>query len=156
MRQLLANDRGRWLFDKCAITRARDHPRLMSHSASSQSIEAQLSFRTRIAFFAKMAAWNSGVTGNSSMQRNVSARTIATTLVAQVSKAEAERTLLKPPANWQSYEYFVRGADILAGYWSTIKVADLHESRRQFESSLAIDPAFTRAYWSLSTTYVIA
>jgi TolB-like protein len=53
------------------------------------------------------------------------ARAIATTLVAHVNKAEAERTLLKPPASWQAYEYFVRGADILAGYWSTVKVADL-------------------------------
>jgi adenylate cyclase len=63
---------------------------------------------------------------------------------------------LKPPANWQAYEHYVRGADILAGYWSTVKVADLHESRRLLERSLAIDPTFARAYSSLSTTYVIA
>jgi adenylate cyclase len=84
------------------------------------------------------------------------ARAIATTLVAHVNKAEAERTLLKPPASWKAYEYFVRGADILAGYWSTVKAADLHESRRLFERSLVIDPTFARPYSSLSTTYVIA
>jgi adenylate cyclase len=84
------------------------------------------------------------------------ARAIATTLVAHVNKAEAERTLLKPPTSWQAYEYFVRGADILAGYWSTVKVADLHESRRLLERSLAIDPGFARAYASLSTTWIIA
>jgi adenylate cyclase len=83
-------------------------------------------------------------------------RAIATTLVAHVNKAEAERTLLKPPASWQAYEYFVRGADILAGYWSTVEAEDLYESRRLFERSLTIDPAFARAYSSLSTTYVIA
>ncbi len=84
------------------------------------------------------------------------ARAIATTLVAHVNKAEAERTLLKPPTSWQAYEHYVRGADILAGYWSTVEAADLHASRRLFERSLAIDPGFSRAYASLSTTYVIA
>ena len=49
------------------------------------------------------------------------ARAIATTLVAHVNKAEAERALLKPPTSWQAYEYFVRGAHILAGYWSRLK-----------------------------------
>jgi hypothetical protein len=63
---------------------------------------------------------------------------------------------LKPPASWQAYDYYMRGADILAAYWSTVKAVDLHESRRLLEKSLAIDPNFARAYSSLSTTYVIA
>jgi adenylate cyclase len=84
------------------------------------------------------------------------ARAIATILAAHVNKAEAERTLLKPPTSWQAYDYYVRGADILAAYWSTVKAADLHESRRLLEKSLAIDPSFARAFSSLSTTYVIA
>ena len=75
---------------------------------------------------------------------------------AQVNKAEAERALLKPPATWQAYDYFVRGADILAGYWSTVKVADLYESRRLLERSLQIDPNYARAYAALSTTWIIA
>ena len=84
------------------------------------------------------------------------ARAIATTLVAHINKAEAERTLLKPPASWQAYEYFVRGTDILGRYWSTVNVADLYESRRLLDRSLAIDPGFARAYASLSTTWIIA
>jgi adenylate cyclase len=84
------------------------------------------------------------------------ARAIAATLVAHVNKAEAERALLKPPASWQAYEYFVRGAEILAGYWSTVEVADLYEARRLLEKSLEIDPAFARPCSSLSTTWIIA
>jgi adenylate cyclase len=84
------------------------------------------------------------------------ARAIATVLVVHVNKAEAERTLLKPPASWQAYEYFVRGAEILAGYWSTVEVDDLYEARRLLEKSLEIDPAFARACSSLSTTWIIA
>ena len=84
------------------------------------------------------------------------ARAIATVLVAHVNRAEAERTLLKPPASWQAYDYFMRGADILASYWSTVKVDDLHESRRLLEKSLSADPAFARAWSALSTTHVIA
>src|SRR5262249_43947425 len=74
------------------------------------------------------------------------ARAIATVLVAHINKAEAERTLLKPPAGWQAYDYYMRGADILAAYWSTVNTTDLHESRRLLEKSLAIDPNFARAY----------
>jgi adenylate cyclase len=84
------------------------------------------------------------------------ARAIATVLVAHVNKAEAERALLKPPASWQAYEYFVRGADILAGYWSTVEVADLYEARRLLGRSLEIDPTFARVCSSLSTTWIIA
>jgi adenylate cyclase len=84
------------------------------------------------------------------------ARAIATILVAHVNKAEAERTLLKAPTTWQAYDYYIRGAGILASYWSTVRTADLHESRCLLEKSLSIDPAFARAYSTLSTTYVIA
>lgn len=84
------------------------------------------------------------------------ARAIATILVAHVNKAEAERALLKPPTSWEAYDYYMRGASILASYWSTVKAADLHESRRLLEKSLSIDPGFARAYSTLSTTYVIA
>ena len=84
------------------------------------------------------------------------ARAIATILVAHVNQAEAERILLKPPTSWQAYDYYMRGAGILASYWSTVKAADLYESRHLLEKSLSIDPDFARAYSTLSTTYVIA
>ena len=67
-----------------------------------------------------------------------------------------ERTQLKPPTSWQAYDYYMQGAGILASYWSSVKVADLYESRRLLEKSLSIDPNFARAYSTLSTTYVIA
>ncbi len=40
------------------------------------------------------------------------ARTIVAILAAHVNKAEAERTLLKPPATWQAYDFFMRASDI--------------------------------------------
>ena len=84
------------------------------------------------------------------------ARTIATILVAHVNKAEAERSLLKPPASWQAYDYYMRGADTLASYWSSVDVQDLYVARSLLERSLAIDPSYARAYAALSTTYMIA
>jgi adenylate cyclase len=84
------------------------------------------------------------------------ARSIATTLAAHVSKAEAERTLLRPPATWQAYDYYMRGADVLASYWSSVKVDQLYEARQLFQHSLAIDPTYARAYASLSMTFMIA
>jgi adenylate cyclase len=84
------------------------------------------------------------------------ARSIATILAAHVSKAEAERTLLKAPATWQAYDYYLRAVDALTLYWSSIKLEDVYEARRLIEHSLSIDPNYARAYALLSTTYVIA
>ena len=56
-------------------------------------------------------------------------RTIAPLLVAHVRKAEVERTLLKPPATWQAYHYFMRGLDlhldlpVLAGGCNASRIA---------------------------------
>jgi adenylate cyclase len=84
------------------------------------------------------------------------ARSIVTTLAAHVSRAEAEHTLLKPPAAWQAYDYYMRGASVLASYWSSVAVAELYEARRLFEHSLSIDPAYARAYAAQSMTFMIA
>jgi adenylate cyclase len=39
------------------------------------------------------------------------ARTIVGTLVTHVNRAEIERALLKPPAAWEAYEYYLRGSE---------------------------------------------
>jgi adenylate cyclase len=81
------------------------------------------------------------------------ARTIVALLAAHVNKAEAERTLLKPPATWEAYDCYMRGADICSLHSRTGVVASLYEARRLLEQSLAIDPAYARAYAMLSWTH---
>jgi adenylate cyclase len=81
---------------------------------------------------------------------------IVAILVAQVSKAEAERTLLKPPATWQAYDCFMRASDIWSVFWSSPNVADLMEARRLLERSIALDPNYARAYAMLSNTHLVA
>jgi adenylate cyclase len=81
------------------------------------------------------------------------ARMIVSIIAAHVNKAEAERTLLKPPATWQTYDYFMRAANVYASYLSSWKVEELYEARRLFERSISIDPNFARAYAELSRTY---
>jgi adenylate cyclase len=73
-----------------------------------------------------------------------------------VKKAEAERTLLKPPATWQAYDYYMRATDVVAAFYSTFQVQKLYEARRLLEQSLSIDPNYARAYSRLSGTYVAA
>ena len=51
------------------------------------------------------------------------ARTIVAILAAHVNKAEAERTLLKPPATWQAYDFFMRASDIYTALRSSFNVA---------------------------------
>ena len=40
-------------------------------------------------------------------------RRIVTILAAHVNKAEAKRTLLKPPATWQAHDYYLRAVEFL-------------------------------------------
>jgi TolB-like protein len=60
------------------------------------------------------------------------ARTIVVILVAHVNRAETERALLKPPAAWEAYEYYLRGAEAYS----------LHSTRRT-TASLRPAPART-------------
>jgi adenylate cyclase len=77
--------------------------------------------------------------------------------VAHVSKAEAERTLLKPPATWQAYDFFMRASDVHSSKWrSSYDAADVYEARQLLERSIALDPHYARAYVMLSHTHVVA
>ena len=81
---------------------------------------------------------------------------IVSILVAQVNKAEAERTFLKPPATWQAHDFFMRASDIWSAVRSSFKVADLYEARQLLERSISLDPSYARAYATLSYTHLIA
>src|SRR5262245_34175046 len=81
---------------------------------------------------------------------------IVAILVAHVNKAEAERTLLKPPATWQAYDYYLRAADAASSFLSSWELAELYEVRRLLEHSLAIDPTYARAYARLARTHIAA
>jgi adenylate cyclase len=84
------------------------------------------------------------------------ARTIVTTLAAHVNRAEIERALLKPPAAWEAYEYYLRGAQAFFLHATRRTEGALYEARRLLEQSLAIDPAYARAAAMLSQTYLNA
>jgi adenylate cyclase len=83
-------------------------------------------------------------------------RAIVAILVAQVNKAEAERTLLKPPATWQAHDFFMRASAIWSAVQSSFKVADLYEARQLLERSISLDPSYARAYSTLSYTHLFA
>jgi len=81
-------------------------------------------------------------------------RTMAPLLVAHVTKAEVERTLLKPPATWQAYHYFMRGLDLHLSYQSSQDVSVLREARRLLEQSISIDPAYARPHSALAISHL--
>jgi adenylate cyclase len=81
------------------------------------------------------------------------ARAIVVTLAAHVNRAETERALLKPPAAWEAYEYYLRGAEAFFLHRSRRTKASLYEARRLLEQSLAIDPDYARAYAMLSRVH---
>ena len=84
------------------------------------------------------------------------ARTIVTTLAVHVNKAEAERTLLKPPATWQAYDYYMRAADVYESYWTSFDVQEVYKTRSLLEQSLAIDGNYARPMALLSCSYLTA
>jgi adenylate cyclase len=80
-------------------------------------------------------------------------RAIAAILVAQVNKAEVERTLLKPPATLQAYDFVMRALGLHGAMWSSLDVADLYEARRLLECSISLDQGYARAYATLSANH---
>jgi adenylate cyclase len=83
------------------------------------------------------------------------ARAIVSILAAHVNRAETERALLKPPAVWEAYEYYLRGAEAFwFSYHRGRTKPSLYDARRLLEQSLAIDPDYARAAAALSDTHV--
>jgi adenylate cyclase len=81
-------------------------------------------------------------------------RTIVALLAAHVNKAEVERTLLKPPATWEAYDYYLRGVALYSFEAGELTAASLREAGHLLERSLSVDPGYARAYGMLATTYV--
>jgi adenylate cyclase len=84
------------------------------------------------------------------------ARAIVAILAAHVNQAETERTLLKPPAAWEAYECYLRGAEAHSLYLGRLTKASLYDSRRLLEQSIAVDPNYARAYALLSSAHLTA
>jgi adenylate cyclase len=81
-------------------------------------------------------------------------RAIVATLAAHVKRAETERALLKPPAAWEAYDYYLRGAEAMLLYHT--RGTKANEARGLLEQSLAIDPDYARAIAALARTYLYA
>ncbi len=84
------------------------------------------------------------------------ARAIVAILAAHVNRAEIERTLLKPPAAWEAYDYYLRGAEAFFLHSTSGTKASLYEAQRLLEQCLAIDPTYARAAAMLSRTHLRA
>jgi adenylate cyclase len=82
------------------------------------------------------------------------AQTVAPLLAAHVSKAEAERTLLKPPTSWQAHDYYLRALSVLGFYSSSFNREDLRSARNLLQQAFSIDPNYARAHAALSMIYV--
>ena len=82
------------------------------------------------------------------------ARTVAAILVAHVSKAEAGRTLLKPPSSWQAYDYYLRAAETYASFHRAMEAAALYKTRQLLEQCLAMEAGYARAHVLYSATKV--
>jgi adenylate cyclase len=83
------------------------------------------------------------------------ARSIVGTLVAHVNRAEIERALLKPPAAWEAYDYYLRAEALFLDRNRQTK-ASLYDARRLLEQCLAIDPSYARAAAKLSQIHHFA
>ena len=84
------------------------------------------------------------------------ARTIASILAAHVGKAEVERTLVRPPATWQAYDYYLQGRNAFSSFLTTYRVADLYTARQHLQSALSIDQNYASAHAVLSNTHLCA
>jgi adenylate cyclase len=84
------------------------------------------------------------------------ARNIVTILASHVNEAETERTRLKPPAIWEAYDYYLRGAEAFRSALSGQTRDLIHQARELLRQSLEIDPNYARAYAMLARTHTYA
>src|SRR5262249_59023316 len=84
------------------------------------------------------------------------ARAIVVTLATHVNRAETERALLKTPAAWEAYEYYLRGAEAFLLHVTRRTKASLYDARHLLEQSLRIDPNYARAAAMLVRTHFFA
>lgn len=87
------------------------------------------------------------------VQDNV-VRTIAALLAVHLNKAETERVLATSPATWQAHEHYLRAAETLVLYHSSLNKEDLLQGRHGLFKALAIDPNYARAHAALAMTYM--
>jgi adenylate cyclase len=83
-------------------------------------------------------------------------RGLVSVLQVRVVEAEAERALLKPPAAWEAYDYYLRGAEAWATGFSQRPMTSFYEARRCLERSITIDPSYAPAYVVFARSYTYA
>ncbi len=81
---------------------------------------------------------------------------IGAIIAVQLTKAESERSLTKPPATWQSYDFYLRGSEVYLSYFSTYVPDTLYLARRHLEKCLSLDSENSRALETLARTYMSA
>src|SRR5262249_18047502 len=64
------------------------------------------------------------------------------------------RALLKPPAAWEAYEYYLRGAEAFFLHVTRRTKGSHEDARRLLEQSLALDPNYARAAAMQSWTHL--
>ena len=83
------------------------------------------------------------------------ARAIATVLVSHVTRAEQERTRLKPPSSWRAYDYCIQGFDLFVAFMTTYKRSELHAARQALQHAIELDPGYARAHAVLSNVEAV-
>jgi len=83
------------------------------------------------------------------------ARKIVTILAAHIIKAETARVLLKPPATWEAYDYYLQAAAVFNTFLSTREAKAIHTVRDLLQRCISKDAHYSRAYALLSYSYLV-
>lgn len=83
-----------------------------------------------------------------SLQDKITQR-IASSLVANLTRVEIQRTLTKRPENLDAYDLVLRGRDAMARASRTAN----REARALFERAIALDPSYAAAHAGLADAY---
>jgi len=84
------------------------------------------------------------------------AHMISSRLAIHINDAEAHRSLAKPTASWEAYDYFLRGNYMLNRLLTGVPVEELYRARKLLERSIELDPTFARPYAALATSHSVA
>jgi hypothetical protein len=81
---------------------------------------------------------------------------IVGTLVAHISRSEAERALAKPAEDFSAYDYCLRGNAIMKNWQGDSTGEKLMTVRSFYRQAIAVDPTYAPPVHGLAMTYLPA
>ncbi len=119
----------------------------LQREGDSVRVTAQL-IEAKTGFHVWAERYDENIAGIAELRDELTGR-IAGVLVGRIEQHQLKRVKAREPEQWEVYECWLRGMDLLR----KVNWANVEASREHFERALTIDPGYARAYAGLAMSW---